>query len=122
MANPNIQFDKLTIDASCPGQVDVNTNTQIQGSVDYRLVNTGDQDGVVNIHVTLADSAEHHTDFSSTFQVIPAHGDFSDSHRLFLTVSYPNPVQIDVTMSIEFTGDVVSTTSAECNLVAVIRL
>lgn len=107
--------DTLNIDAGCPSDIPVNTNTQFQGSVDYHLVNSGDEDGTVDILATLTDSAGNNTQFSSTSQVIPAKGDFSDSHLLYLAASYSTPGQITVTMQIQFSGALTDTKSAECN-------
>lgn len=105
----------LTIDAGCRSDVSVNTVSQFQGSVDFRLVNAGDEDGAVSILVTLSDSAGHNTQFSSSFQVIPAKGDFSDSHALFLNASYETPGPINVTMRVQFSGAFNDTKFAECN-------
>ena len=107
--------DTLNIGAGCGSDVAVNTNTRFQGTVDYHLVNSGDEDGAIGILVTLFDSAGHNTQFSSSLQVIPANGDFSDSHLLFLNASYDTPGQIAVTMKIEFSGAFTDTKSAECN-------
>jgi hypothetical protein len=111
----DIYEDSLNISASCPGNVAVNTETNIQGTVDYRLVNAGDEDGTVNIVVTLSDSAGDNTQFSSTMEVITAGGYLNDSHQLFLNPGYDAPGQIDVTMRIEFSGDLTDTKFAECN-------
>jgi hypothetical protein len=107
--------DKLSIDAGCPSDVPVNTNTRFQGSVDYHLVNPGDEDGAVSILATLSDSAGNNAQFSSSLQVIPAKGDFSDSHVLFLNASYSTPGQINVTMQIQFSGALTDTKFAECS-------
>ena len=107
--------DKLNIDAGCGGDIPINTNTQFQGSVDYHLVNAGDEDGAVSILVTLSDSAGHNTQFSSSFQVIPAKGDFTDSHFLVLNASYDTPGQINVTMQVQFSGALNDTKFAECS-------
>jgi hypothetical protein len=107
--------DRLSIDAGCPGDVPINTNTRFQGSVNYRLVNAGDEDGFVSILVTLIDSAGNNTQFSSSLQQIPAKGDFSDSHLLFLNASYAAPGRINVTIRIEFSGALKDTKFAECS-------
>jgi hypothetical protein len=107
--------DKLNIDAGCPSDIAVNTNTRFQGSVDYHLVNAGDEDGAVSILVTLSDSAGNNTQFSSSLQVISAKGDFTDSHVLFLNASYSTPGPINVRMQIRFSGDLTDTKFAECN-------
>ncbi len=107
--------DTLNIGAGCPADVAVNTNTRFQGTVDYRLVNQGDEDGFVSILVTLTDSAGNNTQFSSSLQQIPAGGDFSDSHLLFLDASYATPGQINVTMRIEFSGALSDAKFAECS-------
>ena len=107
--------DKLSISAGCGSDVPVNTNTRFQGTVDYRLVNQGDEDGVVSIVATLIDSVGNNTQFSSSAQVIPAKGDFSDSQTLFLNASYVTPAQINVTMRIEFSGALSDSKFAECN-------
>jgi hypothetical protein len=62
--------ERLNIDAGCSSDIPVNTNTRFQGSVDYHLVNNGDEDGAISIVVTLGDSAGHNTHFSSSLQVI----------------------------------------------------
>jgi len=107
--------DKLNIGAGCPSDVSINTNTQIQGSVDYHLVNAGDEDGAVSILVTLSDSAGHNTQFSSSLEIIPAKGDFTDSHALFLNASYETPGQINVTIQVQFSGSLNDTKFAECS-------
>jgi hypothetical protein len=107
--------DKLNIDAGCPGDVPVNTNTRFQGSVDYHLVNAGDEDGAISILATLSDSAGNNTQFSSSVQPIPAKGDFTDSHVLFLNASYSTPGPIGVTMRIQFSGALSDTKFAECS-------
>jgi len=75
--------ERLNIDAGCSSDIPVNTITRFQGSVDYHLVNNGDEDGAISIVATLRDSAGNNTQFSSSLQVIPAKGDFTDSHLLF---------------------------------------
>ena len=40
--------DTLNIGAGCPSDVAVNTNTRFQGTVDYHLVNRGDEDGFIS--------------------------------------------------------------------------
>src|ERR1017187_4493394 len=60
--------DTLNIGAGCPSDVAVNTNTRFQGTVDYHLVNRGDEDGFISILVTLTDSAGNNTQFSSSLQ------------------------------------------------------
>ena len=107
--------DRLGIDAGCPGDIPVNTNTRFQGSVDYRLVNNGDEDGAISILATLSDSAGNSTQFSSSLQVIPAKGDFTDSHFLFLDASYQAPGPVHVTMQIQFAGALNDTKFAECD-------
>ena len=107
--------DRLSIDAGCGSDVPVNTNTRFQGSVDYHLVNQGDEDGAISILATLSDSAGNNTQFSQTFQVIPAKGDFTDSHLLFLNASYDTPGPIHVTMRIQFSGAFNDTKFAECD-------
>lgn len=105
--------DTLNINAGCGSDVAVNTNTRFQGTVDYHLVNAGDEDGNVSILATLTDSTGKNTQFSGS-QVIPAKGDFNDSHLLFLDAGYDTPGQINVTMQIEFSGDLTDTKFAEC--------
>lgn len=107
--------DTLNISAGCGSDVAINTNTRIQGTVDYRLVNAGDEDGAVSILVTLSDSAGHNTQFSSSMEVVAAGSDLRDSHQLFLNASYDTPGQINVTMRIEFTGALTDMKFAECN-------
>ena len=107
--------DKLGIDAGCPSDISINTITQFQGSVDYHLVNAGDEDGAVSILVTLSDSTGNNTQFFSNLQVIPANGDFIDSHFLFLDASYDTPGQINVTMQVQFSGALNDTSFAECS-------
>jgi hypothetical protein len=107
--------DTLNIGAGCPSDIAVNTNTRFQGTVDYRLLNQGDEDGFVSILITLSDSAGNNTQFSSSLQQIPAGGNFSDSHLLFLDASYDTPGQINVTMRIEFSGALSDVKFAECN-------
>jgi hypothetical protein len=107
--------ETLNVGAGCGSDVAVNTNTRFQGTVDYRLVNSGDEDGAIGIVVTLSDSAGNNTQFSSSLQVIPANGNFSDSHLLFLNASYDTPGQITVTIKIEFSGAFTDTKFAECN-------
>lgn len=106
--------DTLSIDAGCSGDIPVNTNTQFQGSVNYHLCNNGDEDGVVSILITLGDSAGNNTQFSSSSQVIPAKGDFRDSHTLFLNATYTTPGQINVTMQIQLMGAMTDTKFANC--------
>ncbi|HZL68184.1 MAG TPA: hypothetical protein VFC29_12740 [Candidatus Limnocylindrales bacterium] len=107
--------DTLNIGAGCPSDVAVNTNTRFQGTVDYHLVNRGDEDGFISILVTLTDSAGNNTQFSSSLQPVPAGGDFTDSHLLFLDASYDTPGQINVTMRIEFSGALSDVKFAECS-------
>ena len=107
--------ETLNIGTGCPSDVAVNTNTRFQGTVDYHLINRGDEDGFISILVTLTDSAGNNTQFSSSLQQIPAGGDFSDSHLLFLDASYSTPGQINVTMRIEFAGALSDAKFAECS-------
>jgi hypothetical protein len=107
--------DTLNISASCPGSVAIGTNTTIEGTVDYRLVNSGDEDGAVSIRVTLADSAGNNEEFFQNIEVIPAGGNVSDSHRLLLNANYTTPGQINVRMTIQFAGNLTDTKFADCN-------
>ena len=107
--------DTLNIGAGCPSDIAVNTNTRFQGTVDYHLVNRGDEDGFISILVTLIDSAGNNMQFSSSLQQVPAGGDFTDSHLLFLDASYDTPRQINVTMRIEFSGALSDVKFAECS-------
>ncbi len=107
--------DKLNIGADCSSDISINTNTQIRGSVDYHLVNAGDEDGAISILVTLSDSAGHNTQFSSSLTVIPAKGEFTDSHALFLNASYEIRGQINVTIQVQFSGALNDTKFAECS-------
>lgn len=107
--------DTLNIGAGCGSDVAVNTNTRFQGTVDYHLINAGDEDGAIGIVATLSDSVGHSTQFSCNLQVIQAKSDFSDSHLLFLDASYDTAGQINVSMKIEFTGALTDTKFAECN-------
>jgi hypothetical protein len=111
----DISEASLGIDAGCSSDVPVNVNTRFQGTVNYRLVNAGDEDGLVDILATLSDSVGNSTHFSSTFQAIPASGDFSDSHLLFLDASYVSPGEITVTMRVEFSGAFTDSKFAECS-------
>jgi hypothetical protein len=107
--------DTLNIGAGCPSDIPINTNTRFQGTVDYHLINSGDEDGAISITVTLSDSAGNNTQFSSSLTVIAANGDLRDSHLLFLDASYQTAGEINVTMKIEFTGALTDTKFAECN-------
>ena len=56
--------DTLNIGAGCPSDIAVNTNTRFQGTVDYHLVNRGDEDGFISILVTLTEfCGEQHAVF-----------------------------------------------------------
>jgi len=110
----NITEDNLTIVAGCPPDTTVNTNVRLQGSVDYALKNTGDEDGYVSILVTLSDSAGNNTRFSQNLQAVPASGSFSDSHVLYLNAAYMSAGQITVTMQIQISGALTDTQSADC--------
>ena len=107
--------DKLSIDTGCPGDISINKITQIKGSVDYRLVNAGDEEGGVSILVTLSDSAGNNTQFSSNIEMIGAKGDFTDTHVLVLNAIYDTPGQIYVTMRVQFSGALNDTKFAECS-------
>jgi len=106
--------DRLSIDAGCASDIPVNTNTRFQGSVSYHLVNNGDEDGIINIFVTLSDSAGHSEPQSFTLTTVPAKGDFTDSHQVFLNASYENPGPVTVTMQIQFSGALNDTKFAQC--------
>jgi hypothetical protein len=71
--------------------------------------------GLSLILVTLIDSAGNNMQFSSSLQQVPAGGDFTDSHLLFLDASYDTPRQINVTMRIEFSGALSDVKFAECS-------
>ena len=105
----------MNIGTGCPGDTTVNTNVRFQGTVDYTLKNAGDEDGAVEISITLSDSAGNNTHFSSSLQVVAANGSFSDSHLLFLDAAYTTPGRIHVTMRIDFSGALTDTKSAECD-------
>jgi hypothetical protein len=107
--------DRLGIDAGCPGDIPVSATTQIKGSVDYHLVNAGDEDGAISILIVLSDSAGHQEQFSSSLEVIPAKGDLTDSHVLFLNATYDTPGQINVTIQVQFSGSLNDTKFAECS-------
>jgi hypothetical protein len=111
----DIFVDKLGIDAGCPGDISINTNTQIRGSVDFKLVNAGDEDGAISILVTLSDSAGHSEQFFSNITVIPAKGEIADRHDLVLNASYDTPGQINITMQVQFSGALNDTKFAECS-------
>jgi len=111
----NVFEDTLNIGAGCPSDTPVNTNVRFQGTVDYTLKNTGDEDGAVSIAITLSDSAGNNTQFSTNLQTVLANGSFSDSHLLFLNASYTTPGQIDVTIRIDFTGALTDSKTANCS-------
>ena len=67
-----VSVEGVGIAASCPGRVATNTNTSSEGTVNYRLVNRGAEDALVNVLIELVDSVGNHTEASETFRRVAA--------------------------------------------------
>jgi glycosyltransferase involved in cell wall biosynthesis len=66
-----LSIEGFGISASCPGTVATNTTTMIQGSVQYKLVNTGNEDEFVNkVTEALADTTANKQMIQNASQLV----------------------------------------------------
>lgn len=112
-----VTVEGVGISASCPGTVAPNTNTSFEGTVNYRLVNSGADDALVDVLVELLDSAGHQRELRETFVRVSA-GESSDFEQtVSLSASYQQPDRIAVTVRLSVTGAVTFSDFTECGFV-----
>jgi hypothetical protein len=104
----------ISLSAACPGTTPVDVSARIEGRANYRIVNTGSEDGLVNVVAELVDSAGNRTSDERLNLLAAAGQSFAVEHVLSLFVSYPAPGRIQVTMRVTVTGATSDSQSTDC--------
>jgi hypothetical protein len=112
-----VSIERFGISASCPSGVVTNVPTRFEGTINYNLVNHGENDSVVDILHELVDSAGARRADSETNVLVAAGANSRIEHTLYLTATYDQAGTVTVTVRLSVSGGATFSDSTFCNFV-----